>query len=231
MKYPDDFNTPAFPAGRFVAVSRFMGTAVMIIFLAIVCICGIMLWVKKTQNVSPFLIYMNPNGERWTMVAHNNHETEIPAYYVLQESLLNKFTRDWFTIYDTDSANTANWAKCDRSSPECREASGDVIDTCAIYCATNESVYDEFEHVVLPVYSSLESDEGDVWTVTNINIKPVDSMKSITENGGFWRLNTSVQTKTGTVYFTGYARIERDQKEHPKTMGYFISEFYTYRMN
>ena len=57
MKYPDDFNTPAFPAGRFVAVSRFMAVAVMVLFLGIGCLCGIILWAKKSEKSKHYFNY------------------------------------------------------------------------------------------------------------------------------------------------------------------------------
>jgi len=203
----------------------------MVLFFAIVCVCGIMIWVKHTQSVSPFLISINQNGERWTMVHHKNHQTEIPAYYVLQESLLNKFTRDWFTIYNDNELNSANWEKCDRSGTECRETSGQSVSKCSIYCTTNDAVFDGFEKVVLPVYSNLVSDGGDVWTVKTINIAPVDSVESITTYGGFWRINVGIHTKTGMIYFTCFAKIGYNADLYPKTMGYYVSEFYTYRMD
>ena len=232
LKYPDDFNTPAFPAGKFVAVSRFMATVVMVIFFLVICLCGIIIWVKRTQSVTPFLISFNPNGERWTVVEYDNHSSEIPAYYVLQESLLDKFARDWFTIYDNIQLNQANWSKeCARNSSECRETSVDSVDTCAIYCACSDSVYTNFEKVVLPVYSGLEVDSAAVWTVKNVSIKPLYSMKSITKYGGMWRLDISVQTNTGPLYFTGFAQVRYDREIYPRTMGYYVSDFNTYRMN
>ena len=231
MKYPDDFNTPAFPAGRFVAVSRFMGTAVMCVFFLIICVCGIILWVKQTQNISPFLISINPNGERWTVVAHDNHKTTIPAYYVLQESLLNKFVRNWFSVSNNPDENNARWAKCNRDSPACTQDIGNDDITCAIYCPSDDAVWDTFEHVVLPTLTQIATVDGDVWAVKSLSMKPVDSVESITANGGFWKLNIAVQTNTDTLYFTGFARVGYDIQSYPKTMGYYVAEFYTYRMN
>ena len=232
MKYPDDFNTPAFPAGKFVAVSRFMATAVMVIFFAIICVCGIILWVKKTQDISPFLVSLNPNGERWTLVEYNNHKTEIPVYYVLQESFLNKFARDWFTISDDIRVNQANWAtSCSRTGPECTTSNGDVFEVCSIYCSTDDVVFDNFKDVVLPVYSALETEKAAVWTVKDIYIKPLDSMDSITETGGMWRLNIIVETDNGLASFIAYALVEYDPDQYKKTMGYYVADFNAYRIN
>lgn len=231
MKYPDDFNTPAFPEGKFVAVSRFMGTAVSCIFFLIVCLCGIILWVKRTQDVSPFLVSINPNGERWTVVANDNHKTEIPAYYVLQESMLNRFVRDWFTVSADANLNAARWKKCEHESEECTGNIRSDGNTCAIYCMSDTNVWDSFENVVKPVFNELSTRDGDVWTVKSVSVKPVDSVASVTQGGGFWKLEVVVQTNNGDILFTGFARTNYDEQTYPKTMGYYVSDFNTFRMN
>ena len=228
MKYPDDFNTPAFPAGKFVAVSRFMATAVMVIFFLIVCLCGIILWVKKTQDVSPFLISFQPNGERWTMVAYNNHKKEIPAYYVVQESLVYNFARNWFTISTNPKDNQQNWANCSQTPEVCTETTG-RLDSCTIFCNCDHKVFDSFEKVVLPTYNSFG--KGVSWVVKNISVAPLYSAESIAKTYGIWKLNVLVDTGMGTATFVGYAHVKQDEHNYPKTMGYYISDFNTYRMN
>ena len=231
MKYPDDFNTPAFPEGKFVAVSRFMATAVMVIFFIIICLCAAIFWAKKAQDISPFLVSMGTNGEKWTTVAHDNHITEIPAYYVLQESVLNKFVRNWFTIQDDILLNQANWAECNRNSPVCLENADEDIETCAIYCTSSNAVFDDFKNVVLPAYSELETNEAAVWSVQKVSVHPAYSWKFITETGGLWKIEVWVKTGVSVTRFMGYARIEYNAVQYPRTMGYYISEFNTYRMN
>lgn len=231
MKYPDDFNTPAFPAGKFVAVSRFMATAIMVVFFLIICLCGLIFWVKKTQDVSPFLISLSPNDERWAVVAHDNHTTEVPAYYVLQESLLNKFAHNWFTISNNNQVNQAVWKNCAENKQICQDTTGDDSDVCAIYCASNIAVYDAFEKVVLPVYTDLSTEQSVVWNVVGVSIKPVDSIKSITDVGGMWKLNIAVDNGANIVNFIGYAVTAYDATQYPKTMGYYVANFNTYRMN
>lgn len=233
LKYPDDFNTPAFPAGKFVAVSRFMATVVMIVFFIIIVVCGIIFWTKKTQDINPFLVSVSPNGERWSVVVHDNHRKEIPASYVLQESMLDKFVHYWFTISDDTSLNLATWATtCKRESPECSGTSGNTTNTCAIYCDSSDTVFDEFKKVVLPTYSMLESEYAEIWTVRNVRITPMDSIDNIAlHDGGLWKINVLVQTNQGNISFIGYARTSRDKTLYKRTMGYYVSEFNTYRIN
>lgn len=233
MKYPDDFNTPAFPAGKFVAVSRLMATVSMVVFIAIIALCSIILWAQRTQDVEPFLVSYTLNGEPWTTISHNAHDTEIPATYVVQESVLNKFIRQWFTISDNADINADVWdANCSRQSPEC--TGKDVVNTnkCAIYCACGDNVFDSFKNVVLPTYLNLESEYDAIWTVQDVLISPMEPVEKIaSNNSGFWKFNVSVQTNMGLLNFVGYARTDRDSEQYKKTMGYYISEFNTYRVN
>lgn len=200
----------------------------MLIFFAIICLCGVILWVKGSQDSSPFLVSIRPDGERWDIVEHTNHKTEIPVYYVLQEALINQFATRWFTISDDTLVNQAVWSgECSRDSMECKEQN-DRIATCSIYCTSSDSVFQSFTDVVLPVYNRLEAEQGAVWTVRKIyDIKPVDT---ITEAGGLWQLNVIVKTNTGNAQFTGYALVAHAPDKYHQNMGYYIADFNTYRI-
>lgn len=230
MKYPDDFNTPAFPAGKFIAVSRFMATAVMLLFFAIICSCGIILWVKSSQTINPFVVSIRPNGERWSMVEHTNHQNEIPAYYVMQESLLNKFVKSWFTISDDVLKNQAVWSgACDRESAECTEQNYGRFDTCSIYCNSDDKVFDSFKNVVLPVYSQLETAHNAVWSVREIHATPANNIQ---ESGGLWQISVIVKTNDmGLLRFLAYALIQQNADVYQNNMHYYIADFNAYRMN
>ena len=163
------------------------------------------MWAKKTQDISPFLISIAPNGERWVMVDYDKQMTTVPASYVLQESLLNKFVHRWFSISDDTMKNAAVWTtNCSRKSSECTNTD---VDTCAIYCDSSDSVFNSFKNVVLPTYSKLESEYAEVWTVQHVNITPIDSIENIaTNNGGLWKMTISVKSNQGILNFIGYAR-------------------------
>lgn len=228
MMYPDDFNTPAFPSGKYVAISRFMAVSVMVLFFLIVCVCGVILWVKNTQSTSPFLISITPGGERWTLVSHENHTKQLPVYFVLQESVVNNFARQWFTISDNILENTATWSDgCSRDSDECKIGG---TNTCAIFCDTDDNVFNNFKKHVLPVYEDMETNESAVWRVTSVRARPVD-VRAISKNGGTWRLTVHVDTGGVDTVFFGFARVGYNSIEYPKTMGYYISDFNMFRMN
>ncbi|MFQ6759916.1 MAG: hypothetical protein ACLRFM_00735 [Alphaproteobacteria bacterium] len=228
MTYPDDFNTPAYPAGKYVAISRFMAVSVMVLFFLIVCLCGVILWAKKSQGTSPFLISISPGGERWTLVSHENHVNQMPVYFVLQESVLNKFAHYWFTVSDNILENGAVWSgDCSRDSDECRT---EDTTTCAIYCDSNDAVYGNFKKDVLPIYEDMESNDAAIWRVASVSARPVD-FRAITENGGTWRLTVHVDTDGVDTVFFGFARVGFNPIEYPKTMGYYISDFNMFRMN
>jgi glucan phosphorylase len=48
LKYPDEFETPTFPAGKQVAVTRAVSVAIMSVFLLILFACGLLLWAQKS---------------------------------------------------------------------------------------------------------------------------------------------------------------------------------------
>ena len=94
-----------------------------------------------------------------------------------------------------------------------------------------DSVFGDFNRVVLPTFSALESDAGATWRVVAVHIKPMVSDAAITQTGGNWRIDVAVNTGDGVVNFTGFATVSYDQEHYPKTLGYYVSEFNTYRMN
>ena len=200
----------------------------MVLFFLIVCMCGVILWAKNTQRTSPFLISITPGGERWSLVSHENHTNKLPAYFVLQESVINNFARHWFTVSDNILENTAMWSgDCARDSDECKIGGAD---TCAIYCDASDYVFGNFKKYVLPAYQDLEANDGAIWRVTSVRARPVD-FRSITENGGTWRLSVHVDTDGVDTVFFGFARVGHNPVEYPKTMGYYISDFNMFRMN
>ena len=92
MKYPDEFDTPTFPAGKQIAVTRVMSIAVMSVFLLILFACGLLLWVQKSVHVHPFLISINQVTGQWEIVGHQHSDVkEMTTVQSLQESVIGKF--------------------------------------------------------------------------------------------------------------------------------------------
>ena len=187
-----------------------------------------MVWAKKSQDMTPFLVSIRPNGERWQLVEYNKRNTEISSYYVFQEALLNKFVHNWFLISDNNLLNDANWANCSGNPDVCND--NVATDVCSIYCTCDKQVFNSFETVVLPVYKELTAMAVPaVWEVKELSITPITEIK---KSGGNWQLDILVTTNTGVIKFVGYAKTSYDSVDkYPKTMGYYVSDFNTYRMS
>ena len=100
LDYPSDFNTPAFPAGKSVALSRLMGIASCVTFLLVIFLCGILIWAVRSQRIDPFIVEIDKLTGQWTVVGHShgNGPIEYSAKMALQESVLGNFTANWFSV-------------------------------------------------------------------------------------------------------------------------------------
>lgn len=233
MQYPDEFDVPAFPAGKRIAVSRAMGVAVMTVFLLIVFACGMLLWAQRSVQVHPFLVSINNITGQWDIVGHHHHEVpEMPATRMLQESLLGNYVQYWFQIRDDEVVNAAIWQSCDRQT-HCNPERKTGIDTnaCTIYCMSGDNVYNNFVAAVVPDYQ-LRFARGELWQIDlpSLNTMPVGQ---ITENGGYWQIKVKLYSNKNMnpMNVLAYARVARNMDAYPKTMGYYVAEFNAYRID
>ena len=110
MKYPDDFDTPTFPAGKQISASRAVSIAVMVVFLLILFACGLLLWVQKSVHVHPFLVSINEITGQWEIVGHQHTDVkQMTTVQTLQESVIGKFLEYHFFV--TDDADQTEVAK------------------------------------------------------------------------------------------------------------------------
>lgn len=233
MQYPDEFDVPAFPAGKRIAISRAMGVAVMTVFLLIICACGFLLWAQRSARVHPFLVSVNNITGQWDVVGHHHHETpEMPAMRMLQESLLGKYVQYWFQIKDDEIVNAAVWQSCDRKT-ECNPERKTGIDTnaCAIYCMSGEDAYNKFISAVVPDYQ-VRFARGEMWQIDLPSLQTIP-VNQWSENGGYWQIKVVLYSNKNPqpMNVLAYARIGRNMDAYPKTMGYYIAEFNAYRIN
>lgn len=155
MDYPSDFNTPAFPAGKSIAIARFMAIASCVLFLMIIFAGALLFWTARSQRIDPFIISVDNLTGQWTVVGHShgNGPIEYPAVRMLQESVLGNFVANWFTISADVNKNDKMWQTCDRAE-SCRAdnnyAYGD--NSCALFCATGEELFSHFIYNVVPDY-------------------------------------------------------------------------------
>ena len=156
MRYPDEFNTPTFPAGPRIASSRTLSIAIMTVFFLIICSCGLLLWVQRSAHVHPFLVSINSITGNWEIIGHQHGAMrEMSTTQTLQESVIGKFIRNWFWIADNTDLNTARWNKCDRTA-DCTPENKTGVETgaCGIYCLTGDDMFSRFNSTVKPEYQA-----------------------------------------------------------------------------
>lgn len=232
MLYPDGFDTPVFPAGKTLAVSRAMSIGTMVVFFLIVCMCAVLLWAKKSIQVHPFLVSVNDVTGQWEVIGHQHDDhVHMTTDRTLQESVLGNFVRTWFSVAEDGEYNSDVWSECERKTqcnPNHRQYVGN--EKCVIYCIASDNVYDTFVSSVMPVHME-HFKQNDFWrpNMSSIVFTPIGE---ITEKGGTWQIRATVYSNLSVpVEVLAYAQINRDKDIYPKTMGYYIADFNAYKIN
>lgn len=229
MDYPGNFETPAFPAGPRIALSRVMAVWTLIAFFIIICLCGLLLWAGASRRLEPFMISINPTTGTWTIVGRNGPQLEYSALRTVQESVVGKYVTNWFRI-SGEPDDDAAWRKCNRD--EC--ASGDALlfgtRLCAIYCGAGDDVFNQFTYNVVDDYMARAA-RGETWSVdaATLSITPAGE---ITDMGGTFRVRATVVSSIGApMQIQAFVKVARNTKYYPSTMGFYIADFNAYRMN
>lgn len=230
MDYPNSFETPAFPAGKRIAVSRVFSVGVVALFFLIICVCGLLMWVRDGATIEPFIISIDSVTGAWSIVGHPHGQMAYSATRTMQESVIANFTRDWFTI-GTDAENDALWKTCERESQCMSDNAPARIDkTCAIYCASGDEVFNSFILNVVPTWVDIADASGRMTVdTTSIQILPIGQ---ISTNGGMWTVRAKLSTSFGgDMQIIAFAKVARRTSVYPRTLGYYIVDFNAYRLN
>jgi hypothetical protein len=89
-------------------------------------------------------------------------------------------------------------------------------------------LFRRFRENILPTYERV-ANAGEQWNpvANSIHIAPVGR---VTDAGGTWRIQMLVSTGDGTTMtIMAYAKVAKNPKSYPKTMGYYIADFNAYR--
>ena len=143
---------------------------------------------------------------------------------VFQQSLVWKFTNDWFTISPDMELNDRMW------DTSCRRTDCDTTDgtsPCGLFCASGDDLFRRFRENVLPTYQNL-ANAGEFWSPSPVSIH-IDPVGRVIDAGGTWRIQMVVSMNGKNVQTIAYAKVARNIKSHPKTMGYYIADFNAYR--
>ncbi len=229
MEYPDNFDTPAFPAGKRIAVSRLFAILTSGLFVAILGVCGLLMWTTRSATVDPFIISVDKITGAWSVVGHSHGRIEYSASRTMQESVIANFARDWFTV-GTDSENNALWQTCDRERVCMSDnAPAHTDGVCALYCAAGDDVFNRFLYNVVPAWAEIAANGGRVsLNMAYLQITPIGA---ITDVGGTWQISATVSTPDGDMQIIAFAKVARLESRYPRTLGYYIADFNTYRIN
>lgn len=233
MEFPDDFNTPTFPAGPHLMTTRVVSVATMVVFFLIVCVCGLLLWTQRSVHVHPFLVSVNPITGQWDIVGHNHGTVrEVSTTQTLQESVLGQFVQHWFAVSSDADENAAQWASDCSFEKYCGANSRNRIgdNQCALYCLSASALYETFINSVVPDYSarvaSGETLYADMSTLQLLPLEPVS------ENGGNWQIRVTVYSNlSDAINILAYAQVGYNSASYPQTLGYYVSDFNAYRTN
>ena len=232
-EYPSNFDTPAFPAGKSVALARFMAIASCVMFLLVIFMCGLVLWGARSQRIDPFIVSIDNLTGQWTVVGHSheNGPIEYSALESIQESVIGNFAADWFAISGDDDENNRIWKTCDRDV-DCGDNNtrpyGDK--TCELYCISGEDLFSKFVYDVIPDYQ-MRVENGERWIIDKSEIQ-LEPAGDITVNGGTWRMSATIQSNiNGDINIVAFIKVARNTDKYSQTLGYYVADFNAYKIN
>ena len=231
MDYPGNFQIPANPAGKTIAVSRFMAICTLVTFLMIIFLSVIILWSSKSDKLNPFMISANNITGEWKIVGKSDIIHEYSAAYTMQESVVGNFVSDWFKISADNSENERAWQDCNRNV--CTSSADNLIfgdRSCAIYCASGEDLYSRFKYEILTDYE-VRVQNGET---LNLDYKTLDISPAgkINENGGTWKVSaTIISNKNKNFDIEVFLKVANNKNYYPQTMGFYIADFNSYRIS
>lgn len=233
MDYPNNFDTPAFPAGSRIAISRFMVIVSCILFLLIIFMCITLLWAARSKRIDPFIVSVDEITGEWMVVdhGHGNKPMEYPALWSMQQSVVGNFTENWFTISQNTEQNEKMWQTCERTkfcgNEDIRQYNEK---TCALYCLSGEELFSNFIYNIVPDYQNRVSN-GERWVIdkTEIQIEPAGQ---IIDAGGTWRVTATLQSNiSGEIDIIAFVKVARKTSSYPQTLGYYVADFNAYKIN
>lgn len=231
MKYPDEFETPTFPAGKQIAVTRMVSVLIMSVFLLILFSCGLLLWAQKSVHVHPFLISVNEITGQWEIVGHQHTDVkEMSTVRTLQESVIGKFLEYHFFVTEDANFNANIWQPCDRKqhcNPETRV--GMASEACSLYCLSSDNIHDDFIKNIVPQYQQMFT-TGEIWTLDTKSVE-MTPISEITSSGGLWQIRAKINSSLfGPIKILAYANVLQNLELYPQTLGYYIAEFNAYKI-
>jgi len=229
LDYPGNFEIPAFPAGKRIAVARIMAIWTLIAFLLTIFLCGILLWSSRSERLNPFMISADNSTGEWKIVGKNYETAEYSRGYTMQESVVGNFTKDWFEISADNSENENAWKRCERNI--C--ISDNLMfgeRSCSIYCRISDELFSRFSYEILPDYRQ-RSQNGETWKIDEKTLSILPRGK-VSDHGGTWQVNATIDSSTlGRFDVKIFIKVAKNTTSYPQTMGFYVADFNAYRIN
>lgn len=230
MNYPNDFETPAFPAGKSIALSRTMAIWIAVVSFLIIAACAILLTVCHVKKNYPFIVATDPLTNDWNVIAYQDkaNSSKVQQYQIIQEKLVNDYVTNWFTISSDESVNNKRWETCDETDCEATNQLNPSNSKCLMYCMSGDSVFKDFLENIVPEYKERLAQGNETWELKKLLI----TASNASEDHGIWQvyaeIHSSINNSFNVLIFIDVAR---DTNKHPATLGYYIEKFSSYRIN
>ena len=196
----------------------------------IVCACGLLLFFVRAKRNFPFLISVDPLTDEWTVVAYPKTENvkSVEQYQIIQEKIVSDFVANWFTISKNQFENNARWNKCDSVKCALPEQYNPYNKECALFCVSSDDLFKQFSQKVKPEYAARIDQASETWTVTKQDIVPY----YVTPDASGWQVYIEIQSSISGIFnVLAFVDVKRATETHPATLGYYIEDFNSYRIN
>ena len=227
MNYPNEFDTPTFPAGKAIALSRGVSIWTLIISFLIICACGLMLLLIRAKNNYPFLISTDPYTSDWSVVAYPEQKRTISLKEIVQENLVRRYVENWFSIYKNDFVNDSLWSECSDADCEKPEQYDPKNKKCALFCSSDTELFEQFTKKIVPEYRARIEQNSETMRVVSQFITPPVSEKN-TPN--VWQSSAIVDSSVyGRFSVLVFMELGKADGKYPATLGYYVKDFNSYR--
>ncbi len=229
MNYPNDFDTPTFPAGKTIAFSRSVSIWIAIVFFCIVVACGLVLLLNSSKRNYPFLISSDSLTSDWTVIAYPEKNLKISHDRIIQESLVRNYVIHWFSIDKNNDINESRWQQCESFDCGSADQYNPNNYNCALFCMSAPELFQQFYDDIVPEYQNRVAQASETITVKSQLITPPTDKTNTT---GLWQsyvvLESSVNQKFDVLAFIELGQDKTGK--YPATLGYYVKDFNAYRM-
>lgn len=229
MNYPNEYDTPVFPAGKTIALSRGVSIWTLVVSFLIICACGLMLLLVHSKNNYPFLISTDPMTSDWSVVAYPEKEREISVKEITQENLVRKYVEYWFSIHKNTFVNESLWQECSDTDCETPEQYDPTNKKCALFCLSAPELFEQFTEKVVPEYRARVDQKSETMKVVYQIITPPATGENATD---VWQSFATIDSSlNGRFSMLIFLELGKEDGKYPATLGYYVKDFNSYRMS